>query len=147
MCCVRSCFHQMDTEDQKNFTLRCKFWILKIKKIPLSSIRRVSNLLIIFPTLLRMPAHQFRIHRVGEHTFQMIDHWKVPHHQGKNFSLRLILFIRISFVINTLRTNSSLVLIFYLFLHSVGIHMIVTSLVSTHTTYQTCRVELILFAI
>jgi hypothetical protein len=40
-----------------------------------------------------------------------------------------------------------LFLFFYLFLHSVGIHMIVTSLVSTHTTYRTPRVELILFAI
>jgi hypothetical protein len=25
--------------------------------------------------LLRMPAHRFHIPRVGEHTFQMIDHW------------------------------------------------------------------------
>jgi hypothetical protein len=42
--------------------------------------------------------------------------------------------------------NSSLVLIFYLFIHSVSIHMLVTSLVSTHTTYRTLHVELILFA-
>jgi hypothetical protein len=96
-------------------TLHSKLWILKIKKISLSSIRRVLNLLIIFPMLLRMLAHQFCIPRVGEHTFQTIDHWKVPHHQGRNVSLRLVLFIRISFIINTLRTDSSFVLIFYLF--------------------------------
>jgi hypothetical protein len=77
----------------------------------------------------------------------MIDHWKVPHHQGRNFPPRHVLFIKIGFVINNLSTDSSLVLVFYLFLHSVGRHMIVTSLVSTHTTYQTLRVELILFAI
>jgi hypothetical protein len=32
-------------------TLRCKLWILKIKIFPLSSSRRVSNLLIILPTV------------------------------------------------------------------------------------------------
>jgi hypothetical protein len=103
------------------------------QKFPLSSIRRVSNLLIIFPTLLRMSVYQFRIPRVVEHTFQMIDHWKVLHHQGRNLSLLLVLLVRIIFVINTLWIDSSLLLI--LFLHSVNIHMIVTSLVSTHTTY------------
>jgi hypothetical protein len=79
--------------------------------------------------------------------FQMIDHWKVPHHQGRNFPLRHILFIKISFVINNLKTDSSLILVFYLFLPSVGIHMIVTSLVSTHPTYRTLRIELILFVV
>jgi hypothetical protein len=34
-----------------------------------------SNLLIIFPTLLIMPARQFCIPMVGEHTFQTINHW------------------------------------------------------------------------
>jgi hypothetical protein len=96
-------------------THRSKLWILKFKKFPLSSIRRVLNLLIIFPTLLRMPAHQFRIPRVGEQMFQMIDHCKVPHHQGKKNSLHLILFIRISFGINTPRIDSSLILIFLSF--------------------------------
>jgi hypothetical protein len=118
---------------------------LKIKIFPLSSIRWVSNLLIIFSTLLRMPAYQFRIPRVGEHTFQTIDHWKVPHHQGRNLSLLVVLLVRIIFVINTLRTDSNLLLI--LFLHSVNIHIIVTSLVSTHTTYQTFRFELMLFVV
>jgi hypothetical protein len=97
--------------------------------------------------LVRMPVHQFCIPRVEEHMFQMIDHWKVLHHHGMNFSLRLVFFIKISFIINTLRIDSSLVLIFYLFLHSVDIHMIVASLLSTHTTYWTLRVELILFVV
>jgi hypothetical protein len=105
----------------------------------------VSNLLIIFSTLLRMPAYQFCIPRVGEHMFQMIDHWKVPHHQGRNLSLLVVLLIGIIFVINTLRTDSSI--LFILFLHSVNIHMIVTSLVSTHTTYQTLHFELMLFLV
>jgi hypothetical protein len=104
----------------------------------------VSNLLIIFPTLLSMSVHQFRIPMVGEHTFQMIDHWKVPHHKGRNLSLLLILLVRISFVINTLRTDSSLLI---LILHSVNIHMIVTFLVSTHITYQTLCFELMFFTV
>jgi hypothetical protein len=85
-----------------------------------------------FPTLLRMPAYKFRIPRVGEHTFQMIDHRKVPHHQGRNLSLLIVLIVEIIFVINTLRTDNNILLI--LFLYSVNIHMIITSLVSTHTT-------------
>jgi hypothetical protein len=95
--------------------------------------------------LLRMSAYQFCIPRVGEHTFQLIDHQKVPHHQGRNLSLLVVHLVRIIFIINTLRTDSSILLI--LFLHSVNIHMIVTSLVLTHTTYQTLRFELMLFAV
>jgi hypothetical protein len=107
----------------------------------------VSNLLIIFSKLLKMPVHELCIPRVGEHTAEMIDHWKVPHHQRKNFPLHHVLCIKTNFIINTLRTDSSLIPIFGHFLDSVGIHMIVTSLVSTHTTYQTLRVELIPFAV
>jgi hypothetical protein len=147
MCCARSCFHQMDSFHQySKQTLYFYSLLLKIKFFPPSSICRVSNLLIIVPMPLRMPGHEFCIPRVGEHTFQMIDHWKIPHHQGRNFPNRHVLCIKISSVINTLWTDSSLVLIFGIFLHSVGIHMIVTSLVLTHTTCQTLRVELILFA-
>jgi hypothetical protein len=40
---------------------------------------------------------------------------------------------------------AALFLFFYLFLHIVRIHMIVTSLVSTRTIYWTLHVELILF--
>jgi hypothetical protein len=36
---------------------------------------------------------------------------------------------------------------FFIFFHSVGIDMIVTSLVPTHTTYRTLCVELILFMV
>jgi hypothetical protein len=118
---------------------------IKDKKIPLSSIRKVSNLLIIFPTLLRMLAYQFHIPGVGEHTCQTIDHCKVPHHKDRNLSLLLVLLVGIIFVINTLRTDSSPLLI--LLLHSVNIHMIVTSHISTHTTYQTLCFELMLFAV
>jgi hypothetical protein len=105
----------------------------------------VSNHLIIFPTLLRMPAYQLRIPRVGEHMFQTIDHQKVPHHQGRNLFLLVVLLVGIVFIINTLRTDSSILLI--LFLHSVNIHMIVTSLISTHTIYWTLYFELMLFAV
>jgi hypothetical protein len=119
--------------------------MLKIKTFPLSSICRVSNLLIIFPALLRMPAYQFYIPRVREHTFQMIDHWKVPHHQDMNLYLLVVLLVRIIFIINTLRTDNNILLI--LFLHSVNIHIIITSLVSTHTTYRTLHFELMLFAV
>jgi hypothetical protein len=140
--------HSSDTKSKPYIsTLRCKLWILKIKKILLSSIRRVSNLLIIFPTLLKMPTHQFRIPRIGEHMFQMIDHWKVPHYQDNDFSILLVLLTRINFIINTLRTDNSLVFTFYLFLQSVYLHMIITSLVSTHTTYRSLRVEPILFVV
>jgi hypothetical protein len=138
MCCVQSCFHQMDSFHQYSNQILYFYSLIQMiyiedQNFPLSFIRRVSNLLIIFPTLLKMPAYQFCIPRVRERTFQMIDHWKVPHHQGRNHSLLVVLLVRIIFVINTLRTNSSLLLI--LFLHSVNIQMIVTSLVSTHTTY------------
>jgi hypothetical protein len=140
--------HSIGTKNKSYIsTHHSKLWILKVKKFSLSSIHRVSNLLIIFPMLHRIPTHQFRIPRVGEHTFQTINQWKVPHYQGRNFSLHLILFIRISFVINTLRTDNSLVLILYHFLNSVGIQMIITSLVLTHATYRTLRVELILFTV
>jgi hypothetical protein len=98
-----------------------------------------------FSYAFRMPAYQFCIPRVGEHTFQTIDHQKVPHHQGSNLSLLVVLIVRIIFVINTIRTDSSILLI--LFLHSVNIHMIVTSLVSTHTTCQILHFELMLFAV
>jgi hypothetical protein len=120
MCYARSCFHQMDSFHWYSKQILYFYSSLQIVNIkdqffPLSSIHMVSNLLIIFPMLLRMPAYQFHIPRVGEHMFQTINHWKVQHHQGMNFSLILVLLIRINFVINTLRTNSSLVLIFYLF--------------------------------
>jgi hypothetical protein len=75
----------------------------------------------------------------------MIDHWNVPHHKGKNLSLLLFLLAGFSFVVNTLRTDSNPVLI--LFLYSVNLRMIVTSLVSTHTTYQTLRFEVMLFTV
>jgi hypothetical protein len=118
-------------------TLWSKWFILKIKKISLSSICMVSNLLIIFYTLFRMPTYKFRIPRVGEHTFQMIDYRKVPHHQGMNLSLLVVLLIRIIFIINTLSTDSSILLI--LFLNSVNIHMIVTSVVSHHVLSILCN--------
>jgi uncharacterized RDD family membrane protein YckC len=82
---------------------------------------------------------------VGEHIFQTVNHGKVPHHQGRNLSLLIVLLVEIIFVINTLKTDSSLLLI--LFLHSVNIHMIVTSLLSTRTTYQTLHFDLMLFAV
>jgi hypothetical protein len=120
--------HFIGTQSKHYIFTLIQMVYIEDKKNPLHFIRRVSNLLIIFPTLLRMLAYQFRIPRVGEYTFQMIDHWNVPHYQGRNLSL--LVLVGIIFVINTLRTNSSLVLI--LFLHSVTMHMIVTSLVSTH---------------
>jgi hypothetical protein len=64
--------------------------------------------------LLRVPAYQFHIPRVGEHAFQMIDHWKIPHHQGRIFSLLVVLLVGIVFVINTLRT----VFLFFFFIVS-----------------------------
>jgi hypothetical protein len=150
MCCAQSYFHQINlfhvySNQTLYFYSLTQWFILKIKKIPLSSICMVSNLLIIFPTLLRMLAYQFRIHRVEEHMFQTIDHRKVSHHQCRNISLLVVLLVGIIFIINTRRTDSSILLI--LFLHSVNIHMIVTSLVSTHTTYPTLRFELMLFTV
>jgi hypothetical protein len=120
MCCARSYFHQMDSFHQYSKKTLYFYSSLKILDTEdqiflLSSNRRVLNLLIIFPMLLRMPVHQLRIPKVGEHMFQMIGHWKVPHHQGRNFPLRHVLFIRINFSINTLRTDSNLVLIFFIF--------------------------------
>jgi hypothetical protein len=45
----------------------------------------------------------------------------------------------------SLKTDSSIFLV--LFLRSVNIHMIITSLVSIHTTYRTLHFELMLFAV
>jgi hypothetical protein len=129
MCCARSYFRQIDlfhrySKQTLYFYSLIQMVYTEYQKIPLSSICGVLNLLVIFPTLLRMPSYQFCIPRVREHTFQMINHWKVSHHQGRNLSLLILLHVGIIFIINTLKTNSSL-----LILHSVNIHMIVTSLV------------------
>jgi hypothetical protein len=119
MCCAWSCFHQMYSfhlyskqtlyfysliqmiyiEDQKNFT---EFHLQGVE------------FLIIFPTLLRMSAYQFCIPTVGEHMFQMIDHQKVPHYQGINLSLLVVLLVGIIFIINTLKTDSRILLILFL---------------------------------
>jgi hypothetical protein len=120
MCYAQSYFHKKDSFRHYSKQILYFYSPLQIldtedKFFPLSSIRNVSNLLIIFPTLLRMPMHQFRIPRVREHMFQTIDHSNVPHHQGMNFPLRHVLFIRIKFIINTLRTVAVLFLFFYLF--------------------------------
>jgi hypothetical protein len=150
MCCARSCFHQMDpfhlySKQTLYFYFLIQMVYIEDKFFLLSSIYRVLNHLIIFPMLLRMLAYQFRIPRIGEHTFQTIDHQKVPHHQDRNLSLLVVLLVGIIFVINTLRTDSSILLI--LFLHSVNIHMIVTTLVSTHATYRTLHFKLMLFVV
>jgi hypothetical protein len=150
MCCVQSYFHQMDS-----FYLYLKqtlyfYFLIQMVYIEDQKISTEFHLQGVesphyFHTLLRMSAYQFCIPRVGKHIFQTIDHWKVPHHQGRNISLLVVLLVRIIFIINTLRTDSSILLI--LFFHSVNIHMIVTSLVSTHTTYRTLCFELMLFKI
>jgi hypothetical protein len=119
MCCARSCFCQMesfhrylkqtlyfysliqmvDIEDQKNST-----------EFHPQGVGSPHH----FSMLLRMPAYQFRIPRVGEHTFQTINHWKVSHHQGRNLSLLVVLLVGIIFTINTLRTDSGFLLILFL---------------------------------
>jgi hypothetical protein len=148
MCCARSCFHQMDSFHQYSKQILYFYSLIQMVYIEDQQISTEFHLHGVksphhFPTLLRMSSYQFRIPRVEEHTFQMIDHLKVPHHRGRNISLLIVLLVGIIFIINTLRTDSSLLLI----LHSVNIHMLVTSLLSTHTTYQTLHFELILFAV
>jgi hypothetical protein len=120
MCCARSYFHRMDSFHEYSKQTLYFYSPLKIldtedeffsNDFHPQGVESPHH----FPTLLRMLLHEFCIPRVGEHTFQMIDHWKVPYHQGMNFPLHHVLFIKIIFVINNLRTGSSLVLVFLSF--------------------------------
>jgi hypothetical protein len=111
MCCPQSYFHQMDSFHQYSKQTLYFYSPLQIldtedKKFSTEFHPQGVESPHHFPMLLRMPAHQFRIPRVGEHTFQMIDHWKVPHHQGKNFPLRHVLFIKSS--LSRLASSSTL---------------------------------------
>jgi hypothetical protein len=74
---------------------------------------------------------------LSKYSFNVLHHFK--------YKFTSILFRGTIFLDGVVRTNSSVLHI--LFLHNVNIHMIVTSLVSTHTTYWTLRFELMLFVV
>jgi hypothetical protein len=139
MYCARSCFCQMNSFHRYSkqtlyFYSLIQMVYIEVQKISTEFHPQGVESPHHFPTLLKMPAYQFRIPRVGEHMFQLIDHWKVPHQQDMNLSFLVVLLVEIIFVINTLRTDIRLLLI--LFLHNVNIHMIVTHMFLLFRTFH-----------
>jgi hypothetical protein len=71
-----------------------KFWVCVIEILPLLGIRWMSKFSIVLALIRGMPGHKFSIIlRVSEQTHQPINHCEVSHHQSKNPSLRIIVYL------------------------------------------------------
>jgi len=70
-----------------------KILVCVIEILPLLGIGWMSKFSIVFALIRSMPAHKFCILRVCEQTPQPINRGEVPHHQSRNASLRVIVYI------------------------------------------------------
>jgi hypothetical protein len=79
--------HSIDAKTKTNISwiIREVLLMIKVKMFPLPTISRMLDLSIRLS--LDMPKQKLSIARIGEHTLQVVNDRKVPHHKGKNFSL------------------------------------------------------------